>query len=236
MRKLTLRLLTKAVVDLGLVSPRFFAHNESLEVLHTFASADSVSQVVRIRRKGPLPSTAEIERRRGELLGRYALQGFEVLDRDDAREEVTALITRRIPHDLAALLREVGSEVVPGQPFIVGPRETILTIYAAEGRLPVVYGLLGNLGIRYEVASARVYRGERSSLGDLTERQRATLELAYRLGYYDTPSRTSLARLAKIAGVSRAAVSKTLRRAEARVLAATFGGQVSQAAKPRSPP
>lgn len=222
MRRVVLRIPTGVVARLGFVSKRFFRHNESLEVLHTFAAGGEVSQVVRIRRRDPLPPNAEIERRRGELLGRYALRHFEVLDRDEARREVTALITRGLSDDMAALLREIGGEVVPAQPFVVGPGETVITFYAADERVPQVYELLDSLGIPHTVESVRAFRGERSPLAELTDRQRALLELAHRLGYFDTPSRTSLAQIAKIAGVSRAAVSKTLRRAQARLLEATM--------------
>lgn len=224
MRKVTLRLPTKVATDLGVVNPRFFRHNESLEVVQAFAAGDAVTQVVRIRRKEPLPPNAEIERRRGELLGRYALRHFEILERDEARRVVTALLTWRIPRDLAALLQEFGAEVVPAEPFVIGPEETVVSFLAAEDRLAAVYGLLDGLGIAYKVSSVRADRGSQGPLAALTGRQRALLELAFRLGYYDTPSRTSLDRLAAVTGVSRAAVSKTLRRAEARVLRFVFPG------------
>src|SRR3989304_6038203 len=107
------RLPTKAATDLGLVNPRFFEHNESLEVLHSFAAGSAVTQVVRIRRKGELPPNEQIARRRGELLGRYALRHFEVLGRDEARGDVTALITWRISRDLAAIVERVGGGPVP---------------------------------------------------------------------------------------------------------------------------
>lgn len=218
MRKVTLRLPTKAATDLGLVNPQFFRHNESLEVLHSFAAGGAVTQVVRIRRRGELPPNDRIEKRRGELLGRYALRHFEVLARDETRREVTALIAWRIPKDLAAIVEEFGADLVPAEPFVVRSEETVVSFYAAEERLPRVYGLLDDLRIEYDVSAVRPFRGERGPLAGLTERQRTLLELAHRLGYFATPSRTSLAKLAQIAGVSRAAVSKTLRRAEARLL------------------
>ena len=224
MRKVTLRLPTKAATDLGVVNPRFFQHNESLEVLQAFAAGDAVTQVVRIRRKDVLPPNAEIERRRGELLGRYALRHFEVIDRDEARKSVTALLTWKMPKDLAALVREFGGDVVPTEPFVVGPEETVVSFYAAEDRLPAVYGLLGGLGIRYRVSSLRTSRADGGPLAGLTDRQRSLLELAHRLGYFDTPAKCSLDRLAGVVGVSRAAVSKTLRRAEARVIGSLLVG------------
>lgn len=222
MRRVTLRVPTDTLVKLGLVDRRFFRSNESLEVLQTFASGADVSQVVRIRRREALPSNREIERRRGELLGRYALRHFEVIDRDGDRREVTALVTRKMSGSLATLLQELGSEVVPAQPFVVDPQDTVVTFYAGDERLPVLYALLDDLDIPYRVESVREFRGEKSPLADLTDRQRSLLELAFRLGYFETPARTDLAHLAKIAGVSRAAVSKTLRRAEARLLAAAM--------------
>jgi len=223
MRKVTLRLPTKVATDLGVVNARFFRHNESLTVLQAFAAGDAVTQVVRIRRRAPLPPNAAIEGRRGELLGRYALRHFEVIERDESRNEITALLTWRIPKDLAALVREFGADVVPTEPFVIGPEETVVSFYAAEEHLVKVYRLLDGLGISYKISAVLRARGAKSPLGGLTERQRVLLELAFRLGYFETPARTSLDRLARIAGVSRAAVSKTLRRAQARVLSGAFG-------------
>lgn len=214
-----MRIPTGALVRLGLLSKRFFEHNESLELLTTFTAGESVSQIVLIKRRSVLPPNEEIERRRGELLDRYALDGFEVLRRDAGSNEVTALITRIIPTDLASLLQEVGSEVVPARPFVVEPEETVASFFASEERLRTVHALLNSLDIPYEVEAVQAFQGDQTPLAELTERQRALLQLAYRLGYYETPSRTTLSRIANLAGVSRAAVSKTLRRAQARLLA-----------------
>ena len=219
MRKVTLRLPTTVAIDLGVVNPRFFRHNASLAVLHAFAAGDAVTQVVRVRRKEALPPNDEVEGKRGELLGRYALRHFEVVARDESRNEVTALITWKIPEEFAEVVREFGGDVVPTDPFVVGPEETVVSFYAAEDRLPAVYGLLDDLKIEYKVSAVRPFRGEMSVLAALTPRQRDILELAFRLGYYETPARVPLERLAAAVGVSRAAVSKTLRRAEARLIA-----------------
>jgi len=207
---------------MGVVNPRFFEHNESLEVLQAFAAGEAVTMVVRIRRKDSLPPNAEIEGRRGELLGRYTLRHFEVIDRDEARNLVTALITWKIPRDLAAIAKEFGAEVVPTEPFVIGPKESVVSFFASEDRLPTVYELLGDLHIQYKISAVRPFRGERGPLAALTDRQRTLLELAHRLGYFETPARTSLEKLSRITGVSRAAVSKTLRRAELRLLVAVL--------------
>ncbi len=54
---------------------------------------------------------------------------------------------------------------------------------------------------------------------DLTPRQSAALEAAYRLGFYGFPRRTNLRELARILGVSRSTVAELLRRAEQKMLA-----------------
>src|SRR3990172_11895744 len=140
MRKVTLRFPTKAATDLGVVNARFFRNNESLEVLQSFAAGNAVTQIVRIGRRNALPPNALIERRRPELLGRYALGHFEILARDEARNEVMALIAWRIPRDLKTILAEFRSDLVPTEPFVVGPKETVVSFYPAENRVPAGYG------------------------------------------------------------------------------------------------
>ncbi len=53
----------------------------------------------------------------------------------------------------------------------------------------------------------------------LTPRQAATIETAFRLGFYDFPRRTNLQEIARILRVSRATALEHLRRAEAKMLA-----------------
>ena len=55
-------------------------------------------------------------------------------------------------------------------------------------------------------------------LADLTARQRDLLQLAYRLGYFDTPAKVPLERIAGLVGISKAALSKHLRTAERKLL------------------
>jgi predicted DNA binding protein len=56
----------------------------------------------------------------------------------------------------------------------------------------------------------------------VTDREREVLETAFDLGYYETPREISLDSLGEELGVSDVAVSKTLRRAERKVLADTL--------------
>ena len=63
-----------------------------------------------------------------------------------------------------------------------------------------------------------------SPLSRLSPKQRATLEAAWREGWYDRPRRVDQARLARRLKVSRPALAERLQRAEANVMRALFEG------------
>ena len=82
---------------------------------------------------------------------------------------------------------------------------------------------------RHRVGSAerdehRVGRVDDGGGGRLTDREREVLETAFDHGYYRTSREASLDSLGAELGVSDVAVSKTLRRAERRVIADTLDG------------
>ncbi|WP_306061510.1 helix-turn-helix domain-containing protein [Natronococcus wangiae] len=68
----------------------------------------------------------------------------------------------------------------------------------------------------FDAASAFLTACER-----LTEIERQALSTAFEYGYYETPREETLASLSERCGVSDAAISKTLRRAERKLLGAT---------------
>ncbi len=79
---------------------------------------------------------------------------------------------------------------------------------------------LGKRGIPVELVSIKSVKGA----GNLTDRQARVLSLAYELGYFEFPKRINLTDLAKKVGVSKAALSETLRTGEEKVLHAFFQG------------
>lgn len=81
-------------------------------------------------------------------------------------------------------------------------------------------GTLQKRGIPVELASIKNVKGS----GGLTDRQARVLSLAYELGYFEFPKRINLTDLAKKVGVSKAALSETLRTGEEKILHAYFQG------------
>ncbi len=220
MQKAVLSFNTDDLCDLGLLNPRFFLHNEFLEVLDTFdIDEEYITQTVRIRRKSDMPDEEEVREREAELLSRYNLDYFRVLARDETRKEFTALIKQRTTRVLAGILKELHLEAFPSIPTLIREDESIISFCADEDDLGRVLKILQNMNLPFNVKSLSRYVPPTTEWATgLTERQREILRLALESGYYEVPARISVTGLANVVGISKAAMSKNLRRAEGRVL------------------
>jgi predicted DNA binding protein len=100
----------------------------------------------------------------------------------------------------------------------VADRETLLEMMAAieEREVPVRTEDIFRLSL-HDTETATL------DLKKLTEKQRETLEIALRTGYYEQPRGANLADLAAEIGVSKSAVSQRLRSAEAKIIKNAFG-------------
>jgi len=219
-KRVEFRVPVGALYDLGVLSRRFFRNNERLEVLQTFQLRTGVvTHILRVRRRGSWRPIEEVERMRRELVARYDLSDFEILSTDPGRREYVALVEHRVPPSVSRALSELGPGLLPAEPVTITEREAAVSLYVAEPRVGRLRSFLRDLGIPVRVGSVRPARGDAwEPLASLSPRQREILQLAYRLGYYDSPARTSLARIGALAGISKAAVSKHLRAAERKLV------------------
>lgn len=225
MKRLELTVPLHLLDDLGILSGRFFRHNDRLEILQSFLVRPKVAAMfVRVRRRGPFKDLAAVAREAREIARRYRLKRFEVVSADPEGGEYVAWIEWRIPPSLMERLESGFSGVVPLEISRAGPKEVLLSLLASEEALPRVRALLADLGTPYRVKSVRPGASASLPLAGLTARQRNLLGMAYRLGYYDSPARISLLRIATIVGISKAAVSKHLRAAERKILTALLTG------------
>ena len=225
MKLTTLSVPTARLAELGMFPARFFRHNASLEVLQAFRlGGDDLTLLVRIQRKGRGPTEREVERQGAELRERYGLRHFELLSSDPQAREYTVLLRVSMTEGMGEMAHRLGADLLPAQPFVVREADTLISFYATDAQVARVRELLSLLGLEYRVVRARrVAKEVQGPLGALTERQRHLLQLAQRLGYFETPARTDLAHIAAIAGVSKAAVSKQLRSAERKILTSLIG-------------
>jgi hypothetical protein len=222
MKNVTLTLPTDRLLALGLFPERFFRSNESLEVLQAFRlGGNDLTLLVRIRRRGRGPTEREVAAQGAALRKRYGLKHFELLSIDRESREYTVLLRVSMTEGMGEMARQLGADLLPAQPCVVREGECLVSFAATDAQVRRVRELLALLEIPFTVSRARrLVSG--GSLAGLTARQRDLLSLAHRLGYFESPARTDLARIASIAGVTKAAVSKHLRAAQRHVLASAL--------------
>lgn len=78
-------------------------------------------------------------------------------------------------------------------------------------------------GIEVGLQRIHDYRVPAKPLDSLTDRQREVLEVAYEVGYYDVPRRTTTKEVAAELGLDDSTVSEHLQRAEHNLLSAVLG-------------
>src|SRR2546425_3223202 len=106
MKRVELTVPLALLEDLGVLTERFFRHNESVEVLQTFSVRPQVAALfVRVRRRGPFKAPEVVRREAGRIAKRYRLERFEVLSADPRRGEYIAWIEYPLP----PILREGGT-------------------------------------------------------------------------------------------------------------------------------
>jgi len=222
MKQVRLSIPTKTLVQAGILPRRFFAHNRRLDVLRVFGVAQkSAILIAEIQREEALYTEKEIEEMRAELLARYNLEHFEVVEVDEERKVYTVLIRARIPDELSDAWKTVGAEAFLDGPIkITADAASVSFVLLGGGTKPIE--LLEAFKIPYSIEEVRKGPAERRT-DAITREQRALLRLALDLGYFEVPARVNLTQLARYTGVSKAAVSKKLRRAERKILFESVG-------------
>jgi len=228
MKRVELTVPLPLLEDLGVLSGRFFRHNASVEVLQSFSVRPQVAALfVRVRRAGPFKDPEVVGREARAIARRYRLERFEVLSADPGRGEYVAWIEWRMPAALRAAMSEGLTGVVPLEVARAGEGEARVALLASETALPRLREALDRVGAPYQVRAVRsAPTATWQPLANLTARQRDLLALAYRLGYYESPAKVSLGRIAGLVGISKAALSKHLRAAERKILEAAMGPMV----------
>lgn len=226
MKRLELTVPLALLDDLGILGARFFRHNRSVEVVQSFSvRSQAAALIVRVRRHGPFKDAATVGREARAIAKRYRVRRFEILSTDAARGEYLAWIDWDFPKVLREKVGRDWVGVVPLELSLTSTGDVRVVLLASEVALPKLRRLLKDLEAPHRVTAMRTASpGAWQPLAALTPRQRDLLQLAVRLGYYDSPAKVSLGRIAALVGISKAAVSKHLRAGERKVLVAATGG------------
>ena len=221
MKTVSLEFRTEHLETIGLIPPGFFSRYEEVELLETLRLERGWRlQLLRVRRRGPLRTAAELAQESRRIRRLYGLESLELVERRPRSRDYILLVRQRNPPQIARWMAVAGGEITPVAPFRADPERTVASFYGEEAALRRVVGRLTRDGMPFHVirTTGRPYWGPAGSV-ELTERQRGVLSRAWALGYYGIPRRTSLTRLARLTGQSPPALSKMLRRAEGRLVA-----------------
>jgi predicted DNA binding protein len=229
MRTVSLEFRTEDLVAVGLVPERLFAQYEAVELLETLRlEAGWRLQLVKLRRRGPLRSGAELERESRQIRRAYGLESFEVVEERPRSRELLLLVRQKNPPVLERIISLAGGEISPTAPFRLDEERTVASFHGAAAALRRVLRRLEVEGLPFRVlrSSSRPLAPEPSGR-ELTLRQRATLAKAWALGFFTVPRRITLTRLAAITGQSPPALGKMLRRAEGTLIARYLSVELS---------
>ncbi|MCI4334013.1 MAG: helix-turn-helix domain-containing protein [Thermoplasmata archaeon] len=220
----TLEFRTDDLAALGVVPAGFFERYEELELLETLRLEPGWRlQLLRLKRRGPLRSIAELERESRRIRRLYGLTSFEVVERRPRQREWVLLVRQRNPERLAELLTLAGGRITPTAPFRMNEERVVASFRGDAQPLRRVLSRLRRDGLEFRVlrSSQRPYETE-DSTDEITSRQRSVLGRALLLGYFSVPRRITLTRLARLTGRSPPALGKMLRRAQHRLVASYF--------------
>lgn len=221
MQTVSLEFATPDLELLGLVPPRLFERYEEIELLETLRlEKGSRLQLLRVRRRGPLRTAAELERESRRIRREFGLEGFELVERRPRTRDYIVFVRQRNPEWLQRLLQASAGRIAPTTPFRLTSETLVATFHGEEAALRRVVARLRREEIPFAVrrATGRLV-GPTDPAESLTARQRATLARALALGYYAIPRRVTLTRLARSTGQSPPALGKMLRRAEGHLVA-----------------
>ena len=192
---------------------------DAFEVLHMLRyDSHEFAAICRITPKDP--------RMRAEdcLRDDPATIGVEVLHR--GKHSSVALV-RRLPEELRpgppTQMLLGGVVTKPGAGYLLGPlgyRDGTyrFSFVGTDAQLRDILRQAKKLKLQYRLVSLGAADFVTSPLDRLTERQRAVLRAAHRLGYYKVPRRISSRGLGRVLGLRAPTVVEHLRKAEQRLL------------------
>ncbi len=215
LRRMVIELNLDDISPLGELLSRFYMKNSSVEILQTlFISGEMMAEIVKIVRKGDFYTLEDISTRRDELLRKYGLLDFEVIDANPSAGYYTAIIKHRPPVKLSPVLRSLGGSVHLASPLEVRKGSVRMTLFVEKDKAGMLAEELGRQGIQFKINSITEAFGRAGKGNGVSPSQLSLVQLANAMGYFEVPRRVTTDEVARIAGVTAPAVSKAIRRVE----------------------
>ncbi len=161
----------------------------------------------------------------GDLVGRGKITSIETLYKEKDRSLVVFIQGKPVVHAPRELIRMDPNNPRPGL-VTAGPPEFVdvdkmrLQFLCNENEIPKILDFYEGAKVNHKVVEvSQIESVSESELSKLTPKQRQALLIAYSLGYYDVPRRTTSDLLAKRLNLGTSTFAEHLRKAERNLLA-----------------
>jgi len=100
----------------------------------------------------------------------------------------------------------------------VGENGISMSLLGPQEAIQGVFHIFEEVDVRPDLRKLGAYRGEKSAVEKVTDRQLEVIRTAYELGYYEVPRRATMKDIAAEIGVEPATVSEHVQRAERNII------------------
>jgi predicted DNA binding protein len=157
----------------------------------------------------------------GEIFSEPGIE-LQILDREKNGKYTILFKSKPQIDPQANAFWAAGGYLLP--PLEIKNGKVKMTFMGSAKQVRVLPAMLKRAGVRYKVLQyTDASFSPVSPLGNLTEKQRRVLTMAYNLGYYDLPRRIGSQELASKLKIGSSALIKHRRKAERRLLSAVLG-------------
>ncbi len=141
--------------------------------------------------------------------------GITELSKVKTRDGKTTYLVKKRPTKLTLMLEE--HNVYYEFPLQITEHFARLSVTGMSGEIAKFLSELDELGVKYKVTLAADYITQNDIISNLTARQKETLQIALREGYFKTPRETNAHILADKMGIKHTTFLQHLRRAQEKI-------------------
>lgn len=190
----------------GDVSEQF--PDATFRVLSAFADEDNGIGIVEIETGSDIVEIAESMSNHDAIADMEVLwnEGYDALIRFETRRPMMLLAAQR-------------SSIPVRMPFEIQNGVGTWELTTSRDRLSELSSVFESMGISYGVDYVREVRSDDL----LTDKQRDVMNEALKMGFYDTPRKSSLSEVADEIGIAKSTCSEILHRAEEKIVKDFFG-------------
>ena len=198
------------MAGLGLPTKYFYIHDKVLFVNRILKYDEHKIAYIAELKRSDFIEIDEIKRKKQEIMEKYDIEDFDIIDANEKLGIYTILIIQKMPDIFSKIYVLMDYSSFITTPMIIEKDKITLSLISKEDVANKISLLLDEFNIKYEII--RKINIEKDS--KFTARQMEIIIEAIKRGYYDTPRKINLIDLAKEFSVSTTVIERILRKAE----------------------